>query len=412
VTKYHYDNVIAIVCTQNATNLESGTMISFQDFAFSKDINVINTGTTLNDYGTNTITGTTINTGTTTNPATIKINYANPNGSGNMPTEVEYQIVTFSGEPKYARFPMDIEYYQVITGMTYSEYSGMCNTGSISVTGDWYNNNSFNNRFLSNDMRFYSIRDPQENDSPCGKHLSWNLNERFFSPIDYYKSIESQKIIFLVRGVDPNSSRTKVRYDLSRLFGYEFNNSSTIVEGDKFKLNYPIQGSLNCVNHLGSTTNLNVNYYYDSFHFEPSLTPPPVPNTAATFGFSSFTSNLQSYYSNLDTTNGSFSPGLSAPSLSSVTLPLSSVSRVVEDYTNYPQPPFPYTIGTQGWNGFIVEWDIKYQYEITCGFFINVNYNRRAGSYNLIPNDNRGYYPKEIVEGGSMFYQELKINQT
>ena len=308
-TKYHYDNVIAIVCTQNATNLEAGTMLSFQDFAFSKDINVINTGTTINEYGTNTITGTTINTGTTTNPATIKINYANPNGSGNMPTEVEYQIVTFSGEPKYARFPMDIEYYQVITGMTYSEYSGMCNTASISVTGDWYNSNSFNNRFLSNDMRFYSIRDPQVNDSPCGKHLSWDLNERFFSPIDYYKSIESQKIIFLVRGVDPNSSRTRVRYDLSRLFGYEFNNSSTIVEGDKFKLNYPIQGSLNCFNHLGSTTNLNVNYYYDSFHFEPSLTPPPVPNTAATFGFSSFTSNLQSYYSNLDTTNGSFSPG-------------------------------------------------------------------------------------------------------
>ena len=39
---YHYDNVIAIVCTPNATNLESGTMLSFQDFAFSKDLNVIN----------------------------------------------------------------------------------------------------------------------------------------------------------------------------------------------------------------------------------------------------------------------------------------------------------------------------------------------------------------------------------
>ena len=266
-TKYHYDNVIAIVCTPNATNLEAGTMLSFQDFAQSKDLNVINTGATLNDYGTNTITGTTINSGSTTNPATITINYSNPDGSGNMATPVTYQIVTFSGDPQYARFPMDIEYFQVITGMTYSQYSGMCNSSSISVTGDWNNNNSFNNRFLSNDMRFYRITQPQEDEYfpvpiNCGKNLSWSTVNRLFSPIAYYKSIDRQKVIFLVRGVDPNSSRTKVQYDLSRLFGYDFNNPSTIVTGDEYKLNYPIQGTLNCVNHQTLTNNLNVNYYF------------------------------------------------------------------------------------------------------------------------------------------------------
>ena len=418
-TNFHYDNVIAIVCTPSATNLEAGTMLSFQDFALSKDLNVINTGTTLNEYGTNTITGTTINTGTTTNPASISIYYANPNGLGNVTTPVIYQITAATNDAQYAKFPIDIEYFQVITGMTYSEYSGMCNNSSISVVGDWYNNNSFNNRFLSNDMRFYRITQPQVNDLAgpfsCGKNLSWDLNERFFSPIDYYKSIQSQKVIFLVRGVDPNSSRTRVRYDLSRLFGYDFNNSSTIVEGDNYKLNYPIQGSLNCVNHLSGigVNNLNVDYYYDSFHFEPSLTPPPIPNTAATFGFSSFTSNLQSYYSNLDTTNGSFTPGQGALPLSSVTLPSSSVSKVVDDYTNIPGPPFvaPTSIGTQGWNGFIVEWDMPYTYDITCGL-LTKSYDRRSGTLNVSPNDNRGYYPKEIVEGGSMFYQRLGINQT
>jgi hypothetical protein len=111
--------------------------------------------------------------------------------------------------------------------MTYSQYSGMCNSNSISVTGDWNNNNSFNNRFLSNDMRFYRITQPQENVTPnsftdCGTPLSWSTVERFFSPVEYYKSIEKQRVIFLVRGVDPNSSRTKVRYDLGRLFGYNF----------------------------------------------------------------------------------------------------------------------------------------------------------------------------------------------
>lgn len=598
-TNFHYDNVIAIVCTPNATNLEAGTMLSFQDFAQSKDLNVINTGVTLNDYGTNTITGTTINSGSTTNPATITINYANPDGSGNMATPVTYQIVTFSGDPKYARFPIDIEYFQVITGMTYSQYSGMCNTSSISVNGDWNNNNSFNNRFLSNDMRFYRITQPQEDEYfpvpiNCGKNLTWSTIERFFSPIDYYKSMDKQKVIFLVRGVDPNSSRTKVQYDLSRLFGYNFGNSSTIITGNNYKLNYPIQGTLNCENHISGigVNNLNVNYYYDSFRFEPSLTapaPPPPPgfNPTVTFGFSSFTSNLQSYYSNLDTTNGSFTPVQGVPELSSVTLP-SSVSRVISGYTNNTPPPSPVsviyfyegpsasqsvpisslitnnlisnqdtgtqtvistssfsigdgsttivqfitpatpftnltipsgnwvnhlyaqetigsgilkycvvidemqsdgttlianiatgsvlfgttitgtlsdyvysisvptyvlssvnsrirvrvraqtsgindtfairlggstpsrieiptpplTIGTQGWNGFIVEWDVPYLYNITCSFGFPKFYNRYAGSYNLTPNDNRGYYPGEIVEGGSMMYQRLDITQT
>jgi len=421
-TNFHYDNVVAIVCTQSATNLEAGVMLSFQDFALSKDINVINTGTTLNDYGTNTITGTTINSGTTTNPGTITVNYANPDGSGNMATPVTYQIVTFSGDPKYARFPMDVEYFQVITGMTYSEYSGMCNSGSISINGDWDNNNSFNNRFLSNDMRFYRVRQPQENEANgsynCGKNLSWSTIERFFSPVDYYKSMDKQKVIFMVRGVDPNSSRTKVQYDLSRLFGYNFGNSSTIVTGNNYKLNYPIQGNLNCVNHI-ATDNITSNFYFDSFRFRPSITPPDP--LIQTFGFSSFTSNLHTYYSNLDTTNGGFTPVNGLPTLSSVTLPSSSVSKVVRQYTNDSPPPYflppatPITGGTQGWNGFIVEWDIQYTYDIRCTFiisYLDTPYDRRAGTYNISPNDNRGYYQGEIVEGGTMFYQKLDINQT
>jgi hypothetical protein len=426
--KFHYDNVIAIVCTPNATDLEPGTMLSFQDFALSKDKNVINTGTTLNDYGTNTITGTTINSGTTSNPGTITINYANPNGLGNMATPVTYQIVTFSGDPQYARFPMDVEYFQVITGMTYSQYDGMCNSGSI-VGTDWNNNNSFNNRFLSNDMRFYRITQPQDNERPnnftnCGTPLSWSTVERFFSPIEYYKSYQKQKVIFLVRGVDPNSSRTKVRYDLSRLFGYNFddlNHPEMIVQGNNYKLNYPIQGTINCVNHI-TTSNITSNFYFDSFRFRPSITPPPptvlppLQPLPETFGFSSFTSNLHTFYSSLDSTNGSFSPGQGAPTLSSVTLPSSSPIKVVDDYINNSPPPFPLADGTQGWNGLIVEWDIQYTRDVQCltviGTGVGVPYQRRAGTENVSPNDNRGYYPGEIVEGGSMFYQGLDINQS
>ena len=567
-TDYHYDNVLAIVCTETSGFLQSGNLITFQDLNLSKDINVINTGTTINQFGTNTITGTPINVGTISSPASITFDYAKPDGSGNQ--NIIYKIVADSGDTSYAKFPTDIEYFQVITGMTYTAYTDMCNTNIITGT-DWDNRNSFNNRFLSNDMSFYRI-----DIKSCG-NINWDSNPRIFKPINYYRSYQKQNVYFLVRGVDPNTTRTKVKYDLSRLFGYDFGNISTIITGDNYKLNYPIQLDINCFNNL-STNNTSSPIYYPSLHF--------MPEQNGLFGFSSFTSNLHTYYSQLDTTNGSFTPGSGAPILSSVTLSPSTISKVVKDYVNVTAPPLirdmyfydgpsatqtvpistlitdnlsvneriiaptviitndlnafdgetdvvqfitpatPFTdltipagnwvnhlyadlalfsffttlkywvvidemqsdgttlinniasgsystgriitntlvsyiyslsvptyvlnsinsrirvkirvqttnsddtlriymgagapsrleipktikIGTQGWNGFIVEWDVPYFYPISCAGL--TFFNRRAGSNNITPNDNRGYYSGEIIEGGSMFYQQLNINQT
>jgi len=418
-TDFHYDNVIAIVCTNNAKTLESGTIVSFQDSTLSKDLNVINSGTTLNNYGTNSITGDTINTGTSSNPATISVNYAKPDGSGNE--TVSYKIVAANDDALYAKFPTDIEYYQVITGMTYSSYKSMCNTTPVNIINDWDNNNSFNNRFLSNDMVFYRVG--VDNSSfgsfPCiftGPNLVWSTSNRVFKPIDYYKSYENQIVIFLVRGVDPNSSRTKVKYDLSRLFGYNFSLGPIIV-GDKFKLNHPINGTLNCVNHI-TTNNIVADYYYDSFHFKPSQ--------SGDFSFSSFTTNLHTFYSKLDSLNSSFKPGNTSPTLGAVTT--SSISRL-PSWNNSVQPPYDwstyvagtpptlptrFTVGTQGKNHFTVEWDKLYVFSGYCsttGVLYNSPLTKRAGNINNTPIDNRGYYPNEIVEGGSMFYQEINITQ-
>jgi hypothetical protein len=46
-------------------------------------------------------------------------------------------------------------------------------------------------------------------------------------------------IIFMVRGVDPQSGRKSIKYDLSRIFGYK-NFGNKIVEGN-FYLNIPVQ---------------------------------------------------------------------------------------------------------------------------------------------------------------------------
>jgi len=318
--KFHYDNVIAIVCGPSSSNLVSGSIITFQDPLLSKDINISGDDASLNQYGTYSITGEAIHTG-----GTINVQYAHPNNTGNLNINsgVTYNISQLSGDANYAKFPMDIEYFQVITGMTYVEYSGMCNTSQVSINNDWDNINSFNNRFLSNKMSFYRVDENGDN------RVRFDANDRFFSPIVRFNRQEKQRVIFLVRGVDPNSSRVNVTYDLSRLFGYNFGNTQTIItessfENKGFKLNHPIKGGLKCVTHdlvdnilLDGLTNQNL--YYDSFHFKPS--------TTGLFSFSGFSTNLHTYYSKLDKQNLSFNPGY-YPSDTVVPLTLGSTTNL------------------------------------------------------------------------------------
>ena len=302
--KFHYDNVIAIVCDSSSTKVISGSIITFQDISLSKDINIVGDGLSLNQYGTYSITGEPIHTG-----GTINVVYADPSLITPSGITTVYNISQLSGDTNYAKFPMDVEYFQVITGMTYVEYTGMCSTTTTSVPNDWTNINSFNNRFLSNTMLFYRI-DPGVN---------FNTNNRLFSPISKYKKQEKQRVIFLVRGVDPNSSRVNVTYDLSRLFGYDFGNNQTIITGNTkngFKLNHPIKGGLKCTTHNLSNNTLvdgltNENLYYDSFHFKPT--------TSGVFSFSGFSTNLHTYYSRLDKQNLPFTPSNSVPTLGSTT---------------------------------------------------------------------------------------------
>jgi hypothetical protein len=296
--KFHFDNVIAIVCGPSSNNIVSGGIIAFQDISLSQDKNINGDGVSLNEYGTFSMKGTPINVN-----GTINVDYANPIGD-NTNIRTVYNISQSSGDVNYAKFPMDVEYFQVITGMTYVEYTGMCNTTTVSVPNDWSNFNSFNSRFLSNTMSFYRINEWND-------RTNFDGGDRYFSPVFRFNQQNKQRVLFLVRGVDPNSSRVSVSYDLSRLFGYDFGNASTIItesksQGKGFKLNHPIKGGLKCVAHDlvdnisldGLTTQ---NLYYDSFHFKPSI--------SGAFSFIPFSTNLHTFYSRLDKENISFTPG-------------------------------------------------------------------------------------------------------
>jgi len=409
--KFHYDNVIAVVCNGTAeTSLSSGTIVSFQDEGFSSDTNIdVNSSTILNQYGTYSITGTTINNGSVGSPAQVTVSYANPNNN-NVDIDVTYDVVQDETiDPPYARFPMDIEYCQVIENMSYDDYMLLLNNGTV-TSADWDNINSFGKRILNNKMSFYRVTNPITNFNPpgpgssnCPPALYWSVQNREFNPIEYFSDYGTQRIVFMVRGVDPNSTRVNVEYDLSRLFGYDFGNPSTIVTGE-FKMNHPING--NWENHSHNvSSNLTSDIYYDSFHFVPSQGSGP-------FDFSSFNTNLHTYYSNTDVNNLGFTPDnlSTTPSLGSVT---SSADNVLRVNGNWASSPLFYTQGARGSNGFISEWKVLTTETIPCfgpPFFGVIP--RRTGQIPIGPNwldRNRGYYLNEIIEGGSLFYQRVNI---
>ena len=261
---FHYDNIMALIVDPGIQNtFTSGQLLSFQQPSLSKDPNpkAPTTGTTTG------ITGKTIQ------GKTITINYADP--SSQLPQSVNYVLsgATTASTESY-KFATDIEYFQVITGTTYDDF---ISSSSNSLSS------SLKNQITQQINIFY--KQGVDGGDPYVDYLSQWIGG-------------SLGIIFLVRGVDPHSGRKRIRYDLSRIFGYN-SWGNTIVEND-FYLNIPIQPGLKNVRHndfTNNTENKSGYLYFDSYTY-----------TAGT-KYSSYTTNLQSYYSALDSTQvGNFQP--------------------------------------------------------------------------------------------------------
>lgn len=275
-TNSHTDNVIFMMLQpQSASQIETGQLITFQDPATTKDINAF--GTTGNTYGNNAITG----SSTSISPFPKTINYANPNP--NSPQRIlskTYIVIPNSADTTYHKFPIDIEYFQVITAMTYSQFSVQCGTQL---------NNSLNSRFLNNDMLFNTYDEDYN-----------AVNQGTDNPLQSFDGYQNHICVFLVRGVDPYSSRQGVTYGLGRLFG--FNSEDDVTVTGLYKLNQPIIGGgltpdqnfLNIRHNIGTNDSVDTNYsnsslYFQSFNYQPSQQE-----------FSGFSSDLPRYYSRLD----------------------------------------------------------------------------------------------------------------
>ena len=349
--KYHLDNIICLAVDD--TYVETfivGDLYTFTDPTKSTDVNL--TGATTNIYSTNSITGTTIGATTSTpniNLITRQVTYANPDNSGTMtPSNSLYTLTASTEDITYSKYAMDIEYFQVIKIEKISLFLSL-STFSVS--------DSLPSRFIN--APIYTILIDKDG---CQTANS-------FPPAGCFTNFNDQNLVFMVRGVDPNTTKQKNRYDLSKIYGHSsFGNSSSIVEGD-FYLNIPIQGKLRNVKHDSLTDSTAIDSYsnqtlfYDSYQYLPDGSQ-----------FSSFTTTMTRYYSSLDETHNSSTPVNST------------------------------TLGGPG-----------------GGLKVSPNNDMtKEWSFNLAPNycehyattwvhNGRSYYPYEQVEGGSLLSLQANI---
>jgi len=431
VNKYHFDNVFAMLVPPPVPetdvgpppdNLAPGMVLRFSDAQPSTDPNLsYYTGVTVsgyNQFGTKGITGVTDPSWSTVsafNPGdgnlldgytfTKTITYANHQiyviGSNNNPAEnsVDYEIFASNESLGGQKFGFDDEYFQVI-------YTGTVDTFLLEAASDSVAPNSFARRFLNGGMRFitntFTATDPQAAPADCttppaGTCENYDLTdqtEMIKRPMDELTNFSNYRVVFMVRGVDPHSTKVMCKYDLSALFGETLTNdgffSPTRTVQFMAHLNIPIQPSLRATRH-NLTNSYDVDsysenkLYFDSFGFTPD------PNQ-----FQPFNSLKPLNYSAIDALNQGGAPAdayaVNTPSsFDSGSTNLSVL--VVDDLNDYIRELY-HTVSDP------LPGNPNLAYYIAGDASDESNFN----TPNTALKRNRGYFRREIVEGGSLLY--------
>jgi hypothetical protein len=394
---------LLVVKPEQGSRLTAGTILSFQDPSLSKDPNL--TGATLNQFGTNGITGTSIN-----DTGTINVQWARPNGQGNNTTT--YVINQNPNDAQYAKYPMDIEYFQVITAITINKFFQLCEP--VPTAGDisYRNTNAASLRYRI--FKSGIIRNVINTNNV--ESVFWDLDTpAFLSYENCFEDFGEQVIVFMVRGVDPYSSRGEVEYDLSRLFGYGLNSNGfptgqVKVRGNNYKLNIPITNHYGCVRHnrlVNDVTSIDPimaqGIYYESYHFRPNVSQ-----------FTGFTSDLPSYYSSLSAeyVNTPLYDYLTGAARVSDGSEEGALNANITMPGNYRYIKLKQVI-TGVYNN-------NRRYE-NCynGFIITIDRNNTTLSsprrYGYLYNNptlyplNQGFFPNEVVDGGSYMLQFFTV---
>jgi len=464
---YHFDNVLVLmVKPEKLGEFTSGKLVTFQNPELSSDRNL--TGNTTNQFGNTATTGQTINTG----PTSIDVNWAKFDGTGDNVTT--YLINDGVDEVEYNKYPMDIEYFQVITADTianfYSFLYGQPGNPenyqfdySFPFSGKHYPNYPGTlHHALFTRTNIVTMR-VDDNDFVQNQYRGQSNTNRFYqtgtyrvSPAQSFNNFENQVLVFLVRGVDPYSKRGEVEYDLSGVINpfsspiwartpvpptnlginnwnrFDFSSNCNpyynpgcidplqsplprfVVRGDNFKLNIPINGGIKNTRHNNNVDGFDSDsgqyLYYPSYRYKP--------NTVGTSSFIEFNSGLPKYYSQLDKTTF-YSYLDNARDVSDVTNN-SNTNPTTQDNPVYLKLNRDYQSNNRGYppryteqlrNAFQVEFRRIRDLQEERYPILNGDQDRIGLDRHKSPNIYyRSYWPNQIVEGGTFMNQVLCLN--
>jgi lipid-A-disaccharide synthase-like uncharacterized protein len=257
----HYDNTLVLIYD---APLDSGTLLTFVNPLLTRDVNATYTGNT-GPYVRG-IGGTPLNPG----DSTYVVEYCDPSNQLNN-LSVSYLLNTGSTITNY-KFPSDVEYFQVLTGITVADASNLWDSSTIGSLPNIMNSGT--QVILSSKIPF----------------IGWN--ETNFSELqikNLFESFSEKYILILQRGVDPYSPLYNNKYGLGKLFGLVNEDDLTITANTR--LNIPIQKLPDSTISVQKFTSQN-NIFYPSHFFAGDASQ-----------FSGFTTSLVGYYGGYDASN-------------------------------------------------------------------------------------------------------------
>ena len=384
---WHADSVVVfMVKDTSGLDFTPGNIFTPVRKSSSQDVNSdLTISTENNQFGNRATTGTTYGNPITDSGGNIlyyqidnqSVNWAKWDGSGNDTTNY-----TITGTPQnFMKFPIDVEYFQVIKSTTVGEF--LANSVNTS------DNAGLRDRILTSDMRgeYFTV-----NGSVVEVYSS---DVRVNTEISCFPNFENQKLIFMVRGVDPYSSRTTCAFDLSRLYGTDSDfstwttNEEHLVVGE-FKLNIPIQNKLRNVRHtIGTNNSLDSYTSNEQYLFFPSYN--FLPDSTLYTNFSSSATSLYSKYDAEDVGIYSSSPAILTNNVNGLRIfDANWFSREFYVNANSSNPTVPFCLSSYPYPPFTNP-DQAFNYQGT--------------------GRNRGYFYREIVEGTGVMLLDASAMQ-
>lgn len=260
INKFHYDNTITVMSN---TPFNAGDLITTVNITNSRDTNWLYSASTANGP----ITGISGTPYTSTAATAVTITYAS---TPSTPQTVTYNVPYGTNDDNY-RFPADVEYFQVVTAITWNDIITKWNPNQL----ESFPNILSASTVLDVWQRFGDYR--------C-------IANNVYNAINFVEDLENQYILVLQRGVDPYSPKYVQRYQLGNLFGTSESDPNFSFTATT-RLNIPIQ--------IDSSPTISVQeynqtqMYFKSYFFKPGI------NGSSTSGlaFSAYTTTNTGYYS-------------------------------------------------------------------------------------------------------------------